>query len=120
MFAVADGPPGVAASYLSSQERASAGVHVVGPERSAMIAKLQVLPARRALALLLVPCQLNIRADFCEESTSHGGGLQICSTLGMVSGLQGSTYLTRPVHQSSKQEGWQSAGDSIRRWLSWF
>ena len=43
-FAVADGPPGVAAAHLSSQEKGSEGVHTVSPERSAIIDKLQVLP----------------------------------------------------------------------------
>ncbi len=52
MFAVADGPPGVAAAHLSSQEKGSEGVHTVSPERSAIIDKLQVCLAACASAVI--------------------------------------------------------------------
>ena len=60
MFAVADGPPGVAAAHLSSQERGLRGVHTGCPERSVAIDKLQVCLAAdaRAFALVLVIYQL--------------------------------------------------------------
>ncbi len=45
MFAVADGPPGVAGQHLSLQERTSEGVHAPGLERTAMISRLQVTVA---------------------------------------------------------------------------
>ena len=42
MFAVPDGPPGVAAAHLSVWERGTGAVYAQGQERTAMLEKLQV------------------------------------------------------------------------------
>ena len=42
MFAVADGPPGVAAANMSAREGVPGSMHASGPERGAMISKVQV------------------------------------------------------------------------------
>ena len=42
MFAVADGPPGVAAAHMIAREGVPGSMYASGPERGAMISKVQV------------------------------------------------------------------------------
>ena len=84
MFAMADGPPGVAVAHLSSQERGLRGVHTGCPERSVVIDKLQVCLAAdvRAHALVLVNSKLAKGSVFGEDALRHryACSIYICST----------------------------------------
>jgi len=66
MFAVADGPPGVAAQHLSPQERTSEGVHAPGPERTAMISRLQVSFAASCAEAIISPMRVNMQNYFAQ------------------------------------------------------